>query len=207
MAVTAQNTNNTTIRLILQQEKLTGPNFMNWYRNLRVVLRSEGKLTHLEQPLILLPYHIASQAARDAYNALYDAQNENYNMHSMWKTIAELHDMLKLHEKGIPKKAKTLAVLAIREGKIQKGKSKLRGVKGKEEGKNKLAYAPKLKISPPPKRNNPAKDSVYHHRKEVGHWRRNCPFYQVKLKKRKNDSMFSSSGIFTIELYDFPNKT
>nr|GFC63162.1 hypothetical protein [Tanacetum cinerariifolium] len=56
------------------------------------------------------------------------------------------------------------------------------------EGKNKLAYAPKLKISPPPKRNNPAKDSVYHHRKEVGHWRRNCPSYQVELKKRKNAS-------------------
>ncbi|GKA12601.1 hypothetical protein Tco_0692147 [Tanacetum coccineum] len=128
MDATAQNTNNTTIRSILQQEKLTGPNFTIWYRNLRIVLRSEGKLAHLEQPLISLPYLVASQAARDAYNALYDAHNEvaclmlggslilnslnkdydqfvqNYNMHSMGKTIAKLHAMLKLHEKGIPKK-------------------------------------------------------------------------------------------------------
>ncbi|GKB37838.1 hypothetical protein Tco_0882780 [Tanacetum coccineum] len=51
MAVAAQNTNNTTIR-------------------------SEGKLAHLELPLIPLPYPIASQATRDEYNALYDAHNE-----------------------------------------------------------------------------------------------------------------------------------
>ncbi|GKC61585.1 hypothetical protein Tco_1089183 [Tanacetum coccineum] len=76
MAVAAQNTNNTTIRSILQQEKLTGPNFTKWYRNLRIVLRSEGKLAHLEQPLIPLPLPIAPQAVRDTYEVLYDAQNE-----------------------------------------------------------------------------------------------------------------------------------
>ncbi|GKB22468.1 hypothetical protein Tco_0861869 [Tanacetum coccineum] len=39
-------------------------------------IRSEGKLVHLEQPMTPLPYPIASQAARDAYEALNDAQNE-----------------------------------------------------------------------------------------------------------------------------------
>ncbi|GJZ79882.1 hypothetical protein Tco_0644719 [Tanacetum coccineum] len=38
----------------------------------------------------------------------------------MGKTLAELHAMLKLYEKGILKKAETPDVLAIREGKIQK---------------------------------------------------------------------------------------
>nr|GEX05617.1 hypothetical protein [Tanacetum cinerariifolium] len=104
MAVAAQNTNNMTIRSILLEEKLTGlnftnwyrnrrivlryekkmkfveqptgPNFTNWYRNLRIVLRSEGKLAHLEKPLIPPPYHVASQAMRNAYNTLYEAQNE-----------------------------------------------------------------------------------------------------------------------------------
>ncbi|GKC40081.1 zinc finger, CCHC-type containing protein [Tanacetum coccineum] len=304
MAAAAQNTNNTTIRSILLAEKLTGSNFTNWYRNLRIVLRSE-----LEQPLIPLPLPIAPQAVRDTYEVLYDAKNEvaylmlgsmspdlqralknykaydmiqelktmfeeqakqelletvkafhackqedrqsvsayilkmkgyldtleclgyampkelgvslilnslnkdydqfvqNYNMHSMGKMIVELHAMLKLHEKGIPKKAETPAVLAIREGKIQKDKKKPQGAKGKDKGKNKLAYAPKPKIPPPPKRDNPAKDSVCHHCKEVGHWKRNCPSYQAELKKRKNASIASTSGIFTIELYAFPNKT
>ncbi|GJY06182.1 hypothetical protein Tco_0373236 [Tanacetum coccineum] len=76
MVAATQNTNNTTIKSILQHEKLTGPNFMNWYRNLRIILRSKGKLAHLEQPLIPLPCPVASQAARDAYNTLYDAHNE-----------------------------------------------------------------------------------------------------------------------------------
>ncbi|GJZ25370.1 hypothetical protein Tco_0569623 [Tanacetum coccineum] len=76
MVATAQNTNNTTIRSILQQDKLIGPNFTNWFQNLRIVLKFEGKLVHLEQPIAPLPYPVASQAARDAYEALYDAQNE-----------------------------------------------------------------------------------------------------------------------------------
>ncbi|GKA13074.1 retrotransposon protein, putative, ty1-copia subclass [Tanacetum coccineum] len=205
-----------------------------------MTIRSEGKLAHLEQPLIPPSYLVASQVARDAYNTLYNAQNEvaclmlgsmshelqrtmekynaydmlkelktmfeeqiksyldtlerlgyampnelgvsfilnslnkdydqfvqNYNMHSMGNMIVELQAMLKLHEKG---------------------------AKGKDKGKNKLAYAPKPKIPPPPKRENPAKDSVCHYYKEVGHWRRNCPSYQAYLKKRKNASMASTSG-------------
>nr|GEU84452.1 hypothetical protein [Tanacetum cinerariifolium] len=86
-------------------------------------------------------------------------------------------------------------------------KKKPRGAKGKDKGKNKLAYAPKPKIPSSPKRDNPAKDSVCHHRKEVGHWRRYCPSYQAELKKRKNASVASTLGVFTIELYAFPNKT
>ncbi|GJS15307.1 zinc finger, CCHC-type containing protein [Tanacetum coccineum] len=123
------------------------------------------------------------------------------------KTIAELHAMLKLYEKGISKKAVTAAVLTIRKGKIQKDKKKPRGAKDKDNGKNKLAYDPKPKILPPPKRDNPAKDSVCHHCKKVGHWRRNFLSDQAELKKRKNASMDSTLGIFTIELYAFPNKT
>ncbi|GJW91744.1 hypothetical protein Tco_0169297 [Tanacetum coccineum] len=44
-------------------------------------------------------------------------------MHNMGKTV-ELHVMLKLAEKGIPKKVFVFAVLAIRGGKIQKKKNK-----------------------------------------------------------------------------------
>ncbi|GJU39114.1 retrotransposon protein, putative, ty1-copia subclass [Tanacetum coccineum] len=76
MVVVAQNTSNLTIRSILHAEKLTGPNLTNWYRNLRIVLMSENKLAHLEQPLIHLHVPIASQVARDAYDALFDAQSE-----------------------------------------------------------------------------------------------------------------------------------
>ncbi|GJU32228.1 hypothetical protein Tco_1175817 [Tanacetum coccineum] len=153
-----------------------------------MTIRSEGKLAHLEQPLILIPLPVAPQVVHDTYKVLYDAQNDmaclmlgsmspdlqralenykaydmiqelktmfeeqakqelfdtvkafhackqedghlilnslnkdydqfvqNYNMHSMGKSIVELHAMLKLHKKGIPKKTETPVVLAIREG-------------------------------------------------------------------------------------------
>ncbi|GJU10001.1 hypothetical protein Tco_1132397 [Tanacetum coccineum] len=64
---------------------------------------------------------------------------QNYNMHNTGKRIVKLYDMLKLHKKGIPKKAKTLAVLAIREGKIQKDKKKPQGAKGLR-GSSKLKH-------------------------------------------------------------------
>ncbi|GKB02970.1 retrotransposon protein, putative, ty1-copia subclass [Tanacetum coccineum] len=70
---------------------------------------------------------------------------------------------------------------------------KPQGAKGKAKGKNKLAYAPKTKIPPPPKRDNPAKDSIFHYCKEVGYWRRNFLPYHAKLRKRKNASEASTS--------------
>ncbi|GJY22877.1 retrotransposon protein, putative, ty1-copia subclass [Tanacetum coccineum] len=45
----------------------------------------------------------------------------------------------------------------------------------KNIGKTKLAYAPKSKIPPLLKKDNPAKDVTCHQCSEVGHWRRNCP--------------------------------
>nr|GEW17207.1 hypothetical protein [Tanacetum cinerariifolium] len=51
MAAAAQNTNNTTIMSIVLAEKLTGSNFTNWYRNLRILLRYEKKIKFVEQPI------------------------------------------------------------------------------------------------------------------------------------------------------------
>ncbi|GKE54599.1 zinc finger, CCHC-type containing protein [Tanacetum coccineum] len=68
----------------------------------------------------------------------------------------------------IPKKAETPTMLAIREGRMQKDKKKkLQGAKGKGKGNNKLAYDPKPKIPPPPKREHLKKDSICYHCKEV----------------------------------------
>ncbi|GJV26038.1 hypothetical protein Tco_1378733 [Tanacetum coccineum] len=55
MADAAQNTNNTTIRSILLAEELTGLNFTNWYRNIRIVPRYEKKIKFVEQPTRLVP--------------------------------------------------------------------------------------------------------------------------------------------------------
>ncbi|GJZ53789.1 retrotransposon protein, putative, ty1-copia subclass [Tanacetum coccineum] len=162
MAATTQNTNNTTIRSILQQEKLTGPNFTNWFQNLRIVLRSEGKLAHLGTTIdpSSITFYISMLRVLHITHCT-DEQNE-----------------VACHILGEVRFRRTK-----RNSETAKGKD--RGVKGKDKGKNKLAYAPKPKIPPPPKRDNPTKDSIYHQCKEVGHWRRNCPSYQAELNKRK----------------------
>ncbi|GJZ16016.1 retrotransposon protein, putative, ty1-copia subclass [Tanacetum coccineum] len=163
-----QTTNNNSIRSILDKEKLNGGKFLDWYRNLRIVLRNEQKLHHLEEALPEAPPATATVAVHNAYTRRvaeqqevacimleegqsvstyvlkmkayfdqmerlgypmplvlgvsmiltslskdYDQFVQNYNMHSMGKTIPELHAMLKLAEKGIPKK--TPVVLAIKQ--------------------------------------------------------------------------------------------
>ncbi|KAJ9551914.1 hypothetical protein OSB04_015959 [Centaurea solstitialis] len=51
MANTVTNTNNLSLRSILEKDKLTGSNFLNWERNLQIVLRHERKWYVLEEPL------------------------------------------------------------------------------------------------------------------------------------------------------------
>ncbi|GJY73504.1 retrotransposon protein, putative, ty1-copia subclass [Tanacetum coccineum] len=113
----------------------------------------------------------------------------NYNMHNMGKTIGELHALLFDYEKCLPKKAVT-----------PQGK-------GKGKGKDK-SYVPKPKNPKPNAKEHLAKNDACHHCKEVGHWKRNCPVYLAELMKNKKQVGYASSpGIFTIELFSFPNKS
>ncbi|GKF61280.1 hypothetical protein Tco_0181334 [Tanacetum coccineum] len=45
-----------------EKQKLTGNNFLEWYRNLRIVLSTEDKLPFLEQPIFALPVPPQGQA-------------------------------------------------------------------------------------------------------------------------------------------------
>nr|GEU79008.1 hypothetical protein [Tanacetum cinerariifolium] len=118
----------------------------------------------------------------------YDGFVQNYNMYNMGKTVNELHAMLKLHEQtlNLPK-SNAPALNAIRAGK----------------------FVPKPKFPPPPKRENPIKDSICHECGEIGHWKRNCPQYLAELiKKKKNTaSGAGGSGIFIIELNTILNRS
>ncbi|GJU24854.1 zinc finger, CCHC-type containing protein [Tanacetum coccineum] len=88
------------------------------------ILKMKSYLDTLECLSYTMPKELGVSLILNSLNKDYDRFVQNYNMHSIGKTIAELHVMLKLHEKGIPKKAETPVVLAIREGKIHKDKKK-----------------------------------------------------------------------------------
>ncbi|GKB19397.1 zinc finger, CCHC-type containing protein [Tanacetum coccineum] len=316
--------NNSVFRSFFEKQKLTGPNFIDWYRQLRLVLSTEDKENYLEHPIPAAPVaqpgqqvppealaahaawvkgqkevavlmlltmdldiqqnlaHLGAYDMLQELKAMFSKQAEqellqtvrefhtckqeegqsvsshvlkmkgyidnlerlgqpigqnlavslilvslnkdftsfvqNFNMHGMGKTVNELHAMLKLHEESLPKKDANPALHAIRAGRVQKNqknKPHKAGRGGKGKGKNKMGYAhnnvpfaPKPKTSPPPKKDNPAKDAICHQCGEVGHWRRNCPVYLTELmKKKKLPQGASASGIFTIELYSFPSKS
>ncbi|KAJ9536415.1 hypothetical protein OSB04_un000407 [Centaurea solstitialis] len=72
MANTVTNTNNLSLRSILEKDKLTGPNFLDWERNLQIVLRHERKWYVLEEPLGEAPPANASTAIRNAHQKRSD---------------------------------------------------------------------------------------------------------------------------------------
>ncbi|GJT80582.1 disease resistance TIR-NBS-LRR class family protein [Tanacetum coccineum] len=152
--------NNSVFRSFFEKQKLTGPNFIDWYRQLSYI----DQLERLGHPVTL---NLGVSLILVRLSKEYDSFVQNYNMHSMGKTVNELHAMLKLHEEMLPKKVVAPALHAIRARKVQKNKNKkpskaAKGVHGKGKGKMAYAnaapsYAPKPKNPPPPKKDNPAK--------------------------------------------------
>ena len=63
------NNNNSTmsLRSVLEKDKLTGTNFLDWFRNLRIVLKQERKLYVLDEPLPEEPADNAPRAENNAY--------------------------------------------------------------------------------------------------------------------------------------------
>ena len=63
------NNNNSTmsLRSVLQKDKLTGTNFLDWFRNLRIVLKQERKLYVLDEPLPEEPAENVPRLEKNAY--------------------------------------------------------------------------------------------------------------------------------------------
>ncbi|GKD41940.1 retrotransposon protein, putative, ty1-copia subclass [Tanacetum coccineum] len=81
---TNQTTNNNSIKS-LENEKLNGSNFLKWYRKLRIILRNEQKLHHLEEALPEAPHATATVVVRNAYTRRVHAEQE------LFETIKAFH--------------------------------------------------------------------------------------------------------------------
>ncbi|GJS33987.1 retrotransposon protein, putative, ty1-copia subclass [Tanacetum coccineum] len=254
--MTTSSTNNSVFRGFFEKQKLTGPNFIDWYRQLRIVLSIDDKLNYLEQPLPPAPVAPCGQRSNKSgkypcYRHAKGVKNSVCPASRAWllQTTRDFHACKQeegqsvssyvLRMKGyinnlerlghpvtlglaLQEQTLTLpknnapALHAIRAGKVQKGKKHKKpqpqmAARGQNQGngKNKHAYAPKPKIPPPPKREDPAKDSICHECGETGHWKRNCPQYLAELLKKKKNAASGAggSGIFTIELNTFLNRS
>ncbi|GJU58909.1 hypothetical protein Tco_1236675 [Tanacetum coccineum] len=164
--------NNSVFRGFFEKQKLTGPNFIDLYRQLCLVLSTEDKekyLEHLipEAPVAPLgqqvpPASIAAHAAWvkgqkevDELKAMFSKQAKQELLQTVrefhtckqeeGKTVNELHAMLKLHEETLPKKDANPALHVIRAGKVQKNQQNKphKAAKGGHgKGKSEMGYAP-----------------------------------------------------------------
>ncbi|GKC32451.1 retrotransposon protein, putative, ty1-copia subclass [Tanacetum coccineum] len=136
------------------------------------VLKMKGYVEQMEHLSYVLPQDLSVGLILISLTSDFAGFVINYNMHNMGKTIGELHAMLIRYEKGLPKKAETPQVMAIRSGKIQKANKKSLKAKGNGKangnGKDKKVYIPKPKNPKPSAKEHPTKDDTCHHRKEVG---------------------------------------
>ncbi|GJR15047.1 retrotransposon protein, putative, ty1-copia subclass [Tanacetum coccineum] len=135
------------------------------------VLKMKGYVKQLERLGYVLQQDISVGLILNGLTCDFADFVRNYNMHNMGKTIDELHALLIEYEKGLPKR-----LLHIKSWKFKV-----------VESRNPIRNHKMLK--------GRVKDDAYHHCKEVGHWKRNCPVYLVELmKKEKQVGTASSSG-------------
>ncbi|KAK8685903.1 hypothetical protein V6N13_124935 [Hibiscus sabdariffa] len=70
---TIQMTNNTiSLRSLLEKEKLNGINFLDWFQNLRIVLKQERKEYVIEEPVPDEPAANAPRADKDKFKKHMD---------------------------------------------------------------------------------------------------------------------------------------
>nr|GEV18578.1 hypothetical protein [Tanacetum cinerariifolium] len=149
---------------MFEREKLSGNNFNDWFRQLKLVLRVEKKI----EDVCLILDSMTPELHRQFENSSpYDMINELKSMFEkqagverfdliqtfhackqeegkpvaayvlQMKTIGELHAMLIEYENGLSKKAETPQVMMIKGGKIQKVKKKSLKAKGKGKANGK----------------------------------------------------------------------
>ena len=66
----------TDLKSILEKDKLDKTNFPEWFRNLRITLKSKGKLYVLETPIPSPPPSTASRIKQDTYQKCIDDSDE-----------------------------------------------------------------------------------------------------------------------------------
>ncbi|KAG8481059.1 hypothetical protein CXB51_025872 [Gossypium anomalum] len=66
------NTSSSSLRSVFEKDKLNGLNFIDWFCNLRIVLKQEQKLYVIEETVPYEPIANASRADKDAYKKHLD---------------------------------------------------------------------------------------------------------------------------------------
>ncbi|GJY55808.1 retrotransposon protein, putative, ty1-copia subclass [Tanacetum coccineum] len=227
MAHSENNTLSSAFKTFFERETLTGPNFNDWYRSLRIVLRVADTFDYLYKPCPGQPADTATEAEKAAFKAEYkkhsdvacimlgkmspalQRQFENYPPQNM---LAELR---KMFEKPPAVEIYDLvdALHSCRQAPGKPVSEHVLEMKGLMDQLHTLGkpydndMAPKT--NPLKRKENPNKDQAYYHCHVAGHWKRNCPLYLEELhanKKKSKPSAAVSGNLFAIELFNLTYK-
>nr|GFC03250.1 hypothetical protein [Tanacetum cinerariifolium] len=93
----AQPNNNiqlsSTFKTFFERETLTGINFNDWYRSLRIVLRVADTYDYLYKPCLDQPFETASEEDKAAWKAKYKKHNDNLKMFEKPQAV-EIYDLM-----------------------------------------------------------------------------------------------------------------
>ncbi|GKB51631.1 retrotransposon protein, putative, ty1-copia subclass [Tanacetum coccineum] len=209
MAHPVQNINHSAFRSMFEREKLSENNFNDWFRQLKLNAVYDA---HNEVSCLMIGSMTPELHRQFENSTPYEMLQELKSMFEKQAGV-ERFDLIQtfhackqeegkpvaqyvLKMKGYVEQLEWLGYVlphdlsvglilnGLASGRIQKANKKSQNAKGKGKGKGK------------------GKD------KKVGHWKRNCLVYLAELMKNKKQvGTASSSGIFTIELFSFPNKS
>ncbi|VFR03214.1 unnamed protein product [Cuscuta campestris] len=96
----SNNNHNLTLRSILDKDKLTGSNFLDWQRNFVIVLRLEKKEYVLERAIPPVPAANASRAIKDTYEKHVDDDNQVacLMLATMTSDLQKHHESMKAYD-------------------------------------------------------------------------------------------------------------
>nr|GEW57362.1 hypothetical protein [Tanacetum cinerariifolium] len=208
--------NNSVFKSFFEKQKFTGPNFIDWYRQLRLVFSTEDKENCLEHPIPAAPVAQPEQQvppkALVAHAAWVKGQNEERQFVS--SHVLKIKGYINNLERLSQPVGQNLAVSLILSYLNKDFDSFVQNYNMHGMGKtvNKLHAMLKLhektlpkkdanpalhaiRTPPPPKKDNPTKDAICHQCGEIRHWRRNCLVYLAELIKKKKLSQGASTSV------------
>nr|GFB19348.1 hypothetical protein [Tanacetum cinerariifolium] len=167
-------------RSFFEKQKLTGPNFIDWYRQLRIVLSIEDKLHYLEQPIPPVP-----EAPKGQQIAPEQAEHEllqtTRDFHSCKQEERQSVSSYVLKMKGYIDNLKRLGHPNYNMHNMGKTVNELHAMLKLHEQTLNL-----------PKSNAPALHAIQAGKVQKGHCKRNCPQYLAELMKKKKNT---ASGV------------
>ncbi|KAL8089365.1 hypothetical protein AgCh_038983 [Apium graveolens] len=174
------NSNNFSVRSVLEKDKLTGTNFLDWQRNLRIILKQERKL-YIIDVHHLAPLHEGSSRAQHTVYQKHiddDTDVQCLMLVTMSVELQKQHENMDSYD-------------MIECLKCQSERKILSKSNANPKPDLTKAFKPKGSVQ---------KVGDYHYCKKPGHWKRNCHAYLEDLKKMKTVNATSDSIIYVIEV-------